>query len=46
MRIAGFQMQSVLGDIDANIGKIQAAAERATAEGARLLVAPELALTG
>lgn len=46
MRIAGFQMQSVLGDIDANIGKMQAAAERAAAEGARLLVAPELALTG
>lgn len=46
MRIAGFQMQSVPGDLDANLEKIDAAAEKAAAQGAQLLIAPELALTG
>ncbi|HEV7435420.1 MAG TPA: carbon-nitrogen hydrolase family protein [Pseudorhizobium sp.] len=46
MKIAAFQMQSVLGDIEANLRKIEAAAESAAAQGAKLLVAPELALTG
>jgi len=46
MKIAGFQMQSVLGDVEANLSKIDAAAEKAAAKGARLLIAPELALTG
>ena len=46
MKIAGFQMQSVVGDVTANLDKIDAAARRAAAEGARLLIAPELAVTG
>lgn len=46
MKIAGFQMQSVVGDIEANLVKIEAAAKEAAAKGAALLIAPELALTG
>jgi predicted amidohydrolase len=46
MKIAGFQMQPVVGDIEANLAKIEAAADRAAMEGAELLIAPELALTG
>jgi len=46
MKIAGFQMQPVVGDIEANLAKIEAAAEEAAAKGAALLIAPELALTG
>jgi len=46
MKIAGFQMQPVVGDIAANLAKIEAAAEKAAAQGAELLIAPELALTG
>jgi predicted amidohydrolase len=46
MKIAGFQMQPVVGDIEANLAKIDAAAEEAAAKGATLLIAPELALTG
>jgi predicted amidohydrolase len=46
MRIAGFQMQSAVGDVEANLAKLEAAAEKAAAQGARLLIAPELALTG
>lgn len=46
MKIAGFQMQSVPGDVDANLAKIDAAAEKAADRGAQLLIAPELALTG
>lgn len=46
MKIAGYQMQPVVGDVDANLAKIRAAAERAAAQGAALLIAPELALTG
>ncbi len=46
MKIAGFQMQPVVGDIEANLAKIEAAAEQAVAKGAALLIAPELALTG
>ena len=46
MRIAGLQMQAVVGDIDANLVKIETAAGQAAAAGARLLIAPELALTG
>ena len=46
MKIAGLQMCSVVGDIDANLARIDKAAERAAGEGAQLLIAPELALTG
>ena len=46
MRIAVQQMVAVAGDVAANLDRIAAAAEQAAAGGARLLVAPELALTG
>ncbi|WP_117193238.1 carbon-nitrogen hydrolase family protein [Rhizobium terrae] len=46
MKIAGYQMQPVVGDVDANLEKIEAAAKEAAAQGAALLIAPELALTG
>lgn len=46
MKIAGLQMESIVGDVEANLAKIDRAAERAKAEGADLLIAPELALTG
>ena len=46
MKIAGFQMQPVVGDIQANLAKIETAAEEAAAQGVALLITPELALTG
>ncbi|MBU1316959.1 MAG: carbon-nitrogen hydrolase family protein [Alphaproteobacteria bacterium] len=46
MKIAGFQMRTVVGDVEANLAKIDAAAEKAASQGVRLLIAPELALTG
>ncbi|MFB9948736.1 carbon-nitrogen hydrolase family protein [Rhizobium puerariae] len=46
MKIAGFQMQPVVGDIEANLAKIEAAAGKAAEREAGLLIAPELALTG
>lgn len=46
MKIAGLQMCSVVGDVDANLARIERAAENAAADGAQLLIAPELALTG
>lgn len=46
MKIAGFQMQAVVGDVEANLAKIDAEAGKAAAQGVRLLIAPELALTG
>ncbi|MGK9054606.1 carbon-nitrogen hydrolase family protein [Neorhizobium petrolearium] len=46
MKIAGYQMQPVVGDIEANLAKIETAAEKAAAQGVDLLIAPELALTG
>ncbi len=46
MRIAALQMQAVAGDVEANLGRIAAAAGDAARQGASLLVAPELALTG
>jgi len=46
MKIAGYQMQPVVGDIEANLSKIETAAEKAAAQGVDLLIAPELALTG
>ncbi len=46
MRIAALQMQAVPGDVDANLARIERAAVDAAAQGASLLIAPELALTG
>ena len=46
MKIAALQMQAASGDVEANIARIAAAAKDAAAEGAKLLVAPELAVTG
>lgn len=46
MKIAGFQMQPVVGDIQANLATIETAAEEAAAQGVALLITPELALTG
>ena len=46
MKIAALQMQAASGDVEANIARIEAAAKDAAAEGAKLLVAPELAVTG
>jgi predicted amidohydrolase len=46
MRVAVLQMQAVPGDVDANLTRIGDAAARASDMGARVLVAPELALGG
>src|SRR3546814_6062788 len=46
MRLAVLKMGAVAGDVAANLALIDAAAGQAAAGGARLLVAPELALTG
>ncbi|WP_159586843.1 carbon-nitrogen hydrolase family protein [Chelativorans xinjiangense] len=46
MRIAAFQMKAVAADQAANLARIEKAAREASAGGAELLVAPELALPG
>ncbi|WP_407863420.1 carbon-nitrogen hydrolase family protein [Phyllobacterium phragmitis] len=46
MKVALFQMQVTSGNIAANLGSIAEAARKAANNGASLLVAPELALTG
>lgn len=46
MKIAGFQMRSVPGDVAANLDKVADAARQASEAGASILVVPELALTG
>jgi predicted amidohydrolase len=46
MRLAILQMQAKAGDTAANLARIERAAEDAAAQGAHLLVAPELAVTG
>jgi NAD+ synthase (glutamine-hydrolysing) len=46
MKAALAQINATVGDLVGNAGKIAAAARRAHAQGARLVVAPELALTG
>jgi predicted amidohydrolase len=46
MRIAALQMQAKAGDVAANLARIARAASDAASQGASLLVAPELALTG
>lgn len=46
MRIAALQMHAIAGDNEANLGRIASAAMDAAAGGARLLIVPELAVTG
>lgn len=46
MRIAALQMHAIAGDDDANIERIAAAAADAAAGGAKLLIVPELAVSG
>ncbi|WP_313523181.1 carbon-nitrogen hydrolase family protein [Shinella sp.] len=46
MRIAALQMHAIAGDSEANMERIAAAAADAAAGGARLLIVPELAVTG
>lgn len=46
MKVALHQMQARPGDVAANLAKIEAAAGKAAAAGAQILVAPELALPG
>ncbi len=46
MKIAGLQMRTVLGDVAANLDKIERSAKQAASCGAQLLVVPELALCG
>lgn len=46
MKIAALQMQSVLADVSANLARIEQAAKEAASQGASLLIAPELAVTG
>jgi 5-aminopentanamidase len=46
MRLAAFQMVAKTGDVAANLRLIEAAVVEAKAQGADLLVAPELATTG
>lgn len=46
MRLAVAQMNTAAGDLARNLAKLEDAVERAAAQGADLLVAPELALPG
>ena len=46
MKIAAAQIDCVLGDIDANVGKMRDFASRAKEAGAELIVFPEMADTG
>src|SRR5215212_5449888 len=46
LRIALAQMNAAVGDIDGNVAKVEDLAARARAEGAQLVVFPELTLTG
>ncbi len=46
MRIAALQMQSVSGDVQANLARIERAAADAAKGGAELLITPELCVTG
>ena len=46
MKIAGLQMRTALGDVAANLEKINKAAKEAASNGAQLLIVPELSVTG
>ncbi len=46
MKLAALQMQSVCGDVAANLDRVARAAKEAASKGATLLITPELGLTG
>src|SRR3954451_19307510 len=46
LTVALAQIDSTVGDLDGNAEKIRAGIDRARAEGAQLVLFPELALTG
>ena len=46
MRVALAQIDPTVGDLDGNVGRVLDAARRASAAGARVVVLPELAITG
>jgi len=46
MRIAALQMQSIPGDVPANLARVERAAVDAAEAGAKLLITPELCITG
>jgi NAD+ synthase (glutamine-hydrolysing) len=46
IRIAGCQINTVVGDLDGNVGRILRALEQAEEAGADIAVFPELAITG
>lgn len=46
MIVAAYQMSPAAGDVARNLAAIERAAEAATEQGARVMVAPELATTG
>lgn len=46
MKIAGLQMRTLIGDVAVNLEKIRQNAKKAAANGAKLLIVPELALVG
>jgi len=46
LRLAGAQINPVVGDLDGNVGRVLAAYAEAAGLGAHLVVFPELALTG
>ncbi|MBZ7922925.1 carbon-nitrogen hydrolase family protein [Ensifer adhaerens] len=46
MKLAALQMQSAAGDVAANLDRITRAAAEAAAQGATLLLTPELGITG
>lgn len=46
LRVAGAQLDLVVGDLDGNSARISAAMDRAESQGADVLLFPELAVTG
>lgn len=46
VRVAGVQMEPILGQVGRNLGRIVAGLEHAASEGAKLAVFPECALSG
>ena len=46
MRVAAIQLQTVIGDIDANLAACEKLAERAAVEGAEWIILPEFFTTG
>ena len=46
MRVAAVQLQSVIGDIDANLSACEKLADRAASEGAEWIILPEFFTTG